>query len=233
MRAYNESIRLKPDYAQPRFGLGDLYFDNLNRYEDAITAYEGALRLQPNNAVANYRVGWSYNDLNRYSDAIPYLREAVRLKPEYSEAFNELGFALLNIQRYNEAVASFKEATRIKPDYGLAYYNLGITYLSMRDKNRALEQYRILQRIDPQRAAKLYSENNERLEAEARGWKYRVVGFRASRFDETRRSATNAVVLNVDSTSALASSQISSIRYDHRDRHHPVFEKHDTGPGTS
>ena len=64
---------------------------NLKRYEEAIAAYEQAIRLDPNYASAYNNKGTALNDLKRYEEAIAAYEQAIRLDPNYTFAYNNKG----------------------------------------------------------------------------------------------------------------------------------------------
>ena len=54
--SFNESIRLKPDFAEAHNSLGWVY-NKTGRYDAAIAAYKEALRLKPDFAEAHKNLG--------------------------------------------------------------------------------------------------------------------------------------------------------------------------------
>ena len=140
--AFRQAINAKADYASPYFGLGDVYFYNTNQYADAITAYGNALALRPDNATANYNIGWSYNELKKSPLAVGPLQKAIALKPAYAEAYAELGYAYRKIERFNDAIRSYNEAIRLKPDYATPYFGLGdVYYYNLSQYENAIRAY--------------------------------------------------------------------------------------------
>ena len=66
-------------------------YDNLGRYQDALAAYQQAIRLKPDRAEAYYNLGVTYGDLGRRHEEIAAYQQAIRLKPDYAAAHNNLG----------------------------------------------------------------------------------------------------------------------------------------------
>ncbi len=153
---YREAARLKPGYGLAYTGLGDVYYSDLGKCQQAVPPYEQSVRISPNNARVRYNLGWCYNDLQRYAEASAQLSEAVRLKPEDTEAHIELGFAYLKLTRLPLAMDALRTAIQLKPESALAHYYLGLVFVEQRNRAGALEQYRILQRLDPEKAKQLY-----------------------------------------------------------------------------
>jgi len=153
---YREAVRLKPGYGVAYTGLGDVYYSDLGKCQQAVPPYEQSVRISPNNARVRYNLGWCYNELQRYAEAAAQLSEAARLKPEDWQAHNELGFAYLKLARLPAAVLELRTAIQLNPESALAHYYLGLAFVEQRNRNGALEQYRILQRLDPEKAKQLY-----------------------------------------------------------------------------
>ena len=68
IEAYKLAIRLDANYAPAYGGLGDAYFNSGNS-EQALTAYKEQARLAPNDADAQYDLGYFYNAMGRHGEA--------------------------------------------------------------------------------------------------------------------------------------------------------------------
>src|SRR5581483_2956970 len=60
---------------------------NLKRYEEAIAAYNQAIRLDPTNALAYHNKGDILDDLKRHEEAITVLDQALRLNPNNADTY--------------------------------------------------------------------------------------------------------------------------------------------------
>jgi Flp pilus assembly protein TadD len=58
--------------------------NDLKRYEEAIAAFDQAIRLNPNDATFYYGKGIALNDLNRYEEAKQVFEKAHQLSLEAS-----------------------------------------------------------------------------------------------------------------------------------------------------
>ncbi|MEO1404045.1 MAG: tetratricopeptide repeat protein, partial [Cyanobacteria bacterium J06635_1] len=65
--------------------LGNTYND-LKRYDEAISAYEKAIELDPDDATAHYNLGNTYKALKRYDEAISAYEKAIELDPDDATA---------------------------------------------------------------------------------------------------------------------------------------------------
>jgi tetratricopeptide (TPR) repeat protein len=123
--AFQEAIRLKPDYANAHHNLG------LTRYyqgklAEAVAAYQEAIRLKPDFPMAHNNLGNALYYQRKLAEAVAAYQEAIRLKPDFPMAHFNLGNTLRVQGKSAEAVAAFQEAIRLKADYANAYNNLGL-----------------------------------------------------------------------------------------------------------
>lgn len=101
-------------------------------YKSAVTAFERALAINPQNAEAYKWLGMSY----------------LRLGENPVTAFPEL---------LGKAVDSFNKALILGPNSAEVHYNLGITYLALNRTDAAEIEYVILKNLDMDMADKLLS----------------------------------------------------------------------------
>ena len=59
----------------------------LERYKEAIAAYEKAIEIEPNYYQTWYNKGIALSDLVRYEEAIYAFDQALEIKPEFHEAW--------------------------------------------------------------------------------------------------------------------------------------------------
>lgn len=141
--AYEQAVKLNPDFADAYFKLGISYqirekesekaaLDDANvmptpestkekirtkdsekAFEKAVAAYKKIIDDDSKNAGAHYNLGRSYEKLNEDKDALKELREAVELEPENSDYQTELGKILIKLAQYYEAVRVLKKALEL------------------------------------------------------------------------------------------------------------------------
>ena len=99
----------------------------------AIEAYNKALELDPNYAMAVNNLAYVYLDIGRYEEAEIYFKRYVELSPGEANPHDSLGDLYFNMGRLDEAAAKYKEASEIRPGYFSAYEKLG--YVSALKQN--------------------------------------------------------------------------------------------------
>ena len=116
------SLKTKEEWLEE----GDVLY-NLKRYEEALVAYEQAIRLDPNYVLAYDNKGDALYRLKRYEEALVACEQAIRLDPNYVLAYNNKGNALNSLKRYEEALVAYEQAIRLDPNNAVAYDNKGNT----------------------------------------------------------------------------------------------------------
>ncbi len=125
---------------------------NLKRYEEAIAAYEQAIRLNPNHATAYYNKGNALFNIKRYEEAIAAYEQAIRLNPNHATAYYNKGMALFDLKRYEEAIATYEQAIRLNPNHADAYHNKGNALFNLKRYEEAIAAYEQAIRLNPNHA---------------------------------------------------------------------------------
>jgi tetratricopeptide (TPR) repeat protein len=150
MRAFEEVVRLRPDYKDGYVNLG-VNFIEWEKYSEARAPLEKALALHPKDARALYYLAL-VERRQRHSDAeIADLKEVVEQYPQSRDARRELGISYYQQHRVDDAMTQFKALQSIDPDDLAAHYNLAILYRRLGMKQQATQeaaQY-AMKRIDP------------------------------------------------------------------------------------
>ncbi len=87
--SFQESIRIKPDYADAWYNAG-VAFGHLQDYPEAIASYQESLRLDPTNIDGWVNRGLAHQAIGQYSQAIACYEAALRLRPADAVALNNL-----------------------------------------------------------------------------------------------------------------------------------------------
>jgi tetratricopeptide (TPR) repeat protein len=145
---YQETIRLKPDYAEAHKNLGTA-LDKKGQTAEAINQLQEAIRLKSDYADAHNDLGVVLGKKGQTDEAISQLQEAIRLKPDHAKAHNNLGLALATKGQTDEAIRQYQEALRLKPDYAEAHYSLGVVLVNQGQMDAAIRQYQEAIRLRP------------------------------------------------------------------------------------
>ena len=109
IKAYQQSVKIKPDFAEAYVNLGATYY-KLGRYANAIDAYKRAVQIKPSSSVYN-KLGAIYIIKGKYSIARDTFKKATDIDPNDAVAHYNLGVAyFLN----GETNATFREYIILK-----------------------------------------------------------------------------------------------------------------------
>ncbi len=112
--------------AQEQFNAG-YSFGILNKLEDALSAYDRALALDPNHVLAWYNKGVSLSELKCHDEALGAYDHALAIDPNDIESWMGRDTALNSLSRYEEALAANDRATTLDPNNLVAWYNKAVT----------------------------------------------------------------------------------------------------------
>lgn len=114
-KALNREIQKNPQSDQLYAALGDLYFRG-ERHEEAVSAYETALAIKPDNAFVLNNLAWlnatSKDPLFRDPDRAVSLARKALLYEKSPHIYDTLAEALFVNRQYAEAVAAGREALK-------------------------------------------------------------------------------------------------------------------------
>jgi tetratricopeptide (TPR) repeat protein len=131
-RRETRSVDAYESYAR---GMMNLRLASRDSIERAISAFEDAIRHDPEYAIAWAALGGAYGlkgsflsiaDLQR--KGVEMERRALSIDPDLADAHMWLGSGLLSLGQVDDAIASIKEAIRLEPENGQAYQGLGRAY---------------------------------------------------------------------------------------------------------
>jgi len=119
------------------------------RFDEAIEAYQAALRANPEDEDTHYNLGIAFAKQGNTTSAIAHYETALRLFPEYPEVHNNLGNLFIQQGRFPEAIQHFEAAIEAIPDYAQAYNNLGNALGRQGQFREAARNFRKATRLDP------------------------------------------------------------------------------------
>jgi tetratricopeptide (TPR) repeat protein len=100
----------------PRVELANLYFD-AQKFDDAITWYEAALKLNPNDVNVSTDLGVSYYYTNNPDKALAQLDRSLKINPKHAKTLLNIGivkaFAKQDLQGASQA---WQQVIQLAPD---------------------------------------------------------------------------------------------------------------------
>jgi tetratricopeptide (TPR) repeat protein len=170
---YRDTIARNPDAWMAFQNLGTELAAQ-NRLDEAIEAYEGALRARPDYAAAKNnlvlahmkRADAAAESPDRIGEAIAHYEAAVRLDPGYFRAHYNLGTLLMDLPaRHADALGHLESAVKIQPDNVEARVNLGVLLADAPGRSQeAVEhlEFALMRRPDLARLKELVEEIKKR-----------------------------------------------------------------------
>ncbi|MBD2047932.1 tetratricopeptide repeat protein [Coleofasciculus sp. FACHB-64] len=124
----------------------DLYnrgktFSELNRNEEALNAYDKALKIRPEYLEAWNGRGQILFNLNKYKEAIEAYDKAIQISPESFEAWAGRGYVLDKLEQYKEAIDSFEKALTINPNSPEVWNGRGEAMTNLQQYQEAIESF--------------------------------------------------------------------------------------------
>lgn len=149
IQEYRIAIAQRRDIANLHILLGHLYW-YWERYDEALSELQEALRSDPADPAANYLVGDSWVQKHEAEKALPFLNKALRLRPGFLNAEASLGRALSQLGRNQEAVSELLKVASADAD-GSVHFQLFRLYQKLGQEDKAEEALESCKRIRAQR----------------------------------------------------------------------------------
>ena len=107
------------------------------RYQDAISYYQQALKVNPSSMSATYEMALSYLNLKDYDNALKYSTKVINanFKPLLVDAYCVKSSALANMHKVDLSIKLLNEALERCGDEYLLHYNLGLSYFKLKNLN--------------------------------------------------------------------------------------------------
>jgi tetratricopeptide (TPR) repeat protein len=147
-----KALEVSPWFVNPRFDLADILIAK-NSHAEAVEQFREILKSEPNNFIANYKLGMLMSEgaqeLRDLPSAVQLLRRAGELNPQTAEVQFTLGNALFRAERIDESIGAFQRALELDPKHARAANNLGTVLGRTNRLVEAVEYFRAAIQIDP------------------------------------------------------------------------------------
>ena len=173
-----EASDLNPDDPEPFLFLGKIQSVETNQSECSVERLKRFVKLQPENALANYYYGvnlWKRrkgpDDAETVAQAESYLMRAVQLDPKLGVGYLQLGVLYSERKDFSRAISSYQSGIQASPQLEEAHYRLAQAYKRTGEREKAEEELRVYNRI-----SKSKDEEVERERRESRQFVYTLRG---------------------------------------------------------
>jgi tetratricopeptide (TPR) repeat protein len=112
---YQKAINLKPYAIEARFGFV-LPAAALGNMDQVMTQYKEILQIDPQNTLANYRVGMIFYGKQEWAKAVTYFEKVVNLYPFDYDSTIMYAWTCFKLGKLREAQVLFNKALMMKPN---------------------------------------------------------------------------------------------------------------------
>ena len=135
-----KSENAETDEAEVCLNRGNQQFAGQN-FLSAITSFENATEIQPDNSKAWYNKGNALVKLGENEKALVSFDKAIELKPDNHEVWQNRGNVLAKLGENEKALASFDKAIELKSDNHKYWYNRGNGLVKLGEYEQAIANY--------------------------------------------------------------------------------------------
>jgi len=138
------------------YGLG-LAYTGLEKFEDAVAAYQRAIAYAPDWAYTHAALGSAYASTHRYAEALDAYKVAVALDSDDEMIHHQIGNVYSKRGEHGAATRHQRRAIAIAPQFAAAHYQLGLLYAHEKRWTDAISAYRTAYQNDPALIEALYN----------------------------------------------------------------------------
>jgi tetratricopeptide (TPR) repeat protein len=118
-------------------------------HDEAIAIHTKIIELDPENAFAYTKRGYSHYKLGEDQQAINDYNKAIELNPDYAETYALRGLAYAFLQQQEQAINDCRKAIELNPDLAEAYLGLGRAYNFAEQYQQAIDNYNKAIELNP------------------------------------------------------------------------------------
>lgn len=162
------SLSSHPFEKAPRLGPDDPVFQSLvwtvagheflslKKPDQALNAFQQAVRIQPDFPGAWAGLGLAYEELGKDAEEAKAFEEAVRLQPDVAVYWYTLGLTYGRLRLLDQAFHAYEQAVALKPDYCDAQVRLGGFYALKGERAKVIATYKQLKKFGCERAEEFF-----------------------------------------------------------------------------
>ena len=122
------------------FSIGSL-FSMGSKVDEAISAYDQTIHLNPEYTYAYYNRGRAKVVLGQYESGIADFDKTLQLTPDFNHAYLMRGGAKASLGCYESAAEDINESLRLKPDDSDVYFIRGCVKVGLKQYEAAIEDF--------------------------------------------------------------------------------------------
>ncbi len=131
------------------YELGEKFLEQ-KQWEEAVTSYRQAIKLNQNFPWSYYKLGQALTQLQKWDEAITAYQKAIELNPNFSWSYHNLGNALFELQKWEEAVNAYRSFIKLNSDNYWAYHKLAEALVKVGEIDEAIICYQTAIQLNPE-----------------------------------------------------------------------------------
>ena len=146
-RLANQALALAPDLAEAHIAVGLFHYYGFREYEQALTEFQRALQLQPNNALALSFVAFVHRRQGKWDLTLDELKKSIELDPRNPYTIGGVAETDIFLRRWKEAKDFAQRGLTIDPHESTCMRMLLLSHLN--GTGNAPEALRLLATFPP------------------------------------------------------------------------------------
>ncbi len=145
-----QSLTLNPDCYNAYIIRSYLIYAPLGCFDEAISDYTQALRLNPKHVELLTNRGWAYYQTGNYILSLQDYDMALTIDPKYEQGYMNRGVSHMACSDYRKAIDDFQQVADINPSNSDAHNNKGLSLLYLKKYKLALDSLTKSININPE-----------------------------------------------------------------------------------
>lgn len=138
--------------------LGFIFQENVKNLDAAISSYQCAYQLNPNDIDIYLNLGNVFFEKESFDNALTVYKKALEFAPHNARLHCNLGYLYWGKGDTEEAIKEYEKAIKYDSTYDIAYNNLGVIYLDDLGKvKKAIELFEAARKYNPNYALAAYN----------------------------------------------------------------------------
>lgn len=121
------------------------------KFDQAISAYKTALKMDKNSTLAMYEMAFSYMEKGDYKNAVKWSSKVIKKKEDNMLASYIInGSALDMMGKTKKGIEVLEKAAKDFPDAYLVHFNLGVNYSQVNETEKAINSFKNAINVNPE-----------------------------------------------------------------------------------
>ena len=143
----------------------------VDRFSEALAAWQKALQHEPDNADLHANMAFVYYQRGDLKQAIKHYMQAHQADPTEAHILSALGLCFARNDMMTQALTAFEQSLRLNPHSPVTHSNMGLAYYLTKKVEKAIEHWTYVSKLD-----KSYAEKRE--EEQQRSYDDSVISLR-------------------------------------------------------